>query len=119
MIRFEPLSQTAIKVVASGKLTADDFRLLAPPVDAMIDRRWPVRVLVDASGFDGWENFRAFESHAGFVKTRQMYVERLAVIVGRDWQKWLVETLRMFLHPDAKSFDSAQEGEAMRWILEA
>jgi len=119
MIKFEALSQSAFRVAASGQLTADDFRLLAPQVDAMIDRRRPVRALVDASGFEGWENFKAFELHAGFVKTHQMYVQRLAVIAGRDWQEWLVETLRMFLHPDAKAFDPTQEGEAVRWILEA
>jgi hypothetical protein len=74
--------------------------------------------LVDARQFAGWENLKAFEIHAGFVKTHQMYVERLGVIASHDWQHWVVDTMRMFLHPEAKAFDASQEAEALRWIAE-
>ena len=84
MIRFEPLSASAIKVVLSETLTVADFRQLGPQIDAMIDRNRRIRVLIDATEFGGWENFKAFEVHTGFVKLHQMYVERLAVIAGHD-----------------------------------
>lgn len=118
MIRFEPISASAMKVVPSDKLTVADFRLLGPQIDALIDRSGRIRLLIDATQFGGWENFKAFEIHTGFVKTHQMYVERLAVITGHAWQHWLVDTLRMFLHPEAKAFERGQEGEAMQWIAE-
>jgi SpoIIAA-like len=118
MIRLEPISAAAMKVVPSEKLTVADFRQLGPQIDAMIDRSGRIRVVVDVTEFGGWENLKAFEIHAGFVKTHQMYVERLALIAGHDWQDWLVDTLRMFLHPQAKAFEKRHEGEAMRWIAE-
>ena len=118
MIRFEPISASATKVVLSETLTVADFRQLGPQLDAMIDRHGRIRLLIDATDFGGWESFKAFELHTGFVKTHQMYVERLAVIVGRDWQRWLVDTLRMVLHPEAKAFDKGREAEAARWIAE-
>jgi SpoIIAA-like len=118
MIKFEPISVNALKIVASEKLTVADFRLLSPQVDTMIDRSGRIRLLIEAAQFDGWENLKAFETHAGFIKTHQMYVDRLAVIASRQWQHWIVDTMRMFLHPQAKAFDQGQEGEAMRWIAE-
>jgi hypothetical protein len=118
MISFEPISASAMKVVVSEKLTVADFRQLGPQIDAMVDRSGRIRLLIDATEFGGWENFKAFEVHAGFVKMHQMYVERLAVIAGHDWQHWLVDTLRMFLHPEAKAFDKGRESEAMHWIAE-
>ncbi len=118
MIKFEPISAIALKVVLSDTLTVADFRQLGPQIDTMIDRSGRIRLLIDATEFGGWENFKAFELHAGFVKMHQMYVDRLAVIAGHDWQHWLVDTLRMFLHPEAKAFDKERESEAMHWIVE-
>jgi hypothetical protein len=119
MIKFEPIAANALRIVLSQNLTEADFRLLSPQVDAMIDRAGRIRLLIDASQFDGWESFMAFELHSGFVKTHQMFVDRLAVIAGHGWQRWLVDTMRMFLHRDAKVFDPGQEGEAVRWIEDA
>ena len=38
MIKAEPISANALKLAPQGKLTAADFRALAPRVDAMIER---------------------------------------------------------------------------------
>jgi hypothetical protein len=31
-----------------------------------------------------------FGNHTGFAKTYQQKVDRIAVIVARDWQRWLI-----------------------------
>jgi hypothetical protein len=74
-------------------------------------------LLIDASGFDGWENIAAFENHAGFVKIHQQKVDRIAVIVAHDWQHWLVGAVRMFLHPEVRAYDERHENEALKWIV--
>jgi hypothetical protein len=33
------------------------------------------------------------------------------------WQHWLVETIRMFLHPEARAFDKSRKDEARQWVL--
>ena len=73
-------------------------------------------MLIDASKFSGWENITAFENHAGFVKNHEKNVERIAVIVAQDWQRWLIGTVRIFLHPKVKAYDQGHEGEALQWI---
>jgi hypothetical protein len=116
MIKTEPISAKVLKIVPSGKLTEDDFRLLAREVDAMIAKSGQIRLLIDASGFGGWENFAGFQAHGSFIKNHQRNVERLAVIVGHGWQHWLVDTVRMFLHPDARAFEKNREYEAQEWV---
>jgi hypothetical protein len=39
------------------------------------------------------------------------------VIVGRDWQHWLIGAVRMFLHPEVKAYDKSHESEALQWII--
>jgi hypothetical protein len=51
------------------KIKADEFRQIAPQVDSIISQYGKIRLLIDASGFNGWENIAAFENHAGFVKS--------------------------------------------------
>ncbi len=118
MIKAEPISANALKLAPQGKLTAADFRALAPRVDAMIERSGQIRLLIDATQFDGWDSFEGFKTHAAFIRAHQRHVERLAVIAGHDWQRWLIDLARMVLHPDARAFDKAQEGEAIQWITE-
>ena len=72
-----------------------------------------IRLLIDASRLEGWENIAALENHAAFVKAHQQEVERIAVIARHEWQHWLVGAVRVFLHPDVKVFDKGDENAAL------
>jgi hypothetical protein len=118
MIQIQVISDNAVRVTPLGKLRAEDFRRIAPEIDAVIAQYGKIRLLIDASGFGGWENLAGFEYHAGFVKSHMQKVERIAVITAHDWQQWLVGAVRLFVHPDIKAYDKRQEGQAIAWILE-
>jgi hypothetical protein len=111
------ISGNVLRIAAPDKLKTDDFRQIAPQVDSIISRYGKVRLLIDASGFNGWENIAAFENHAGFVKNHQQKVDRIAVIVAHDWQHWLIGAVRVFLHPEVRAFDKSHESEALKWIV--
>ena len=117
MIETEQISDRVLKVTVPEKLSAGDFRQLAPQIDFLLQQQGSIRLLVDASNFDGWENLAAFEKHIGFVKTHHQKVERIAVIVGRNWQYWVIGTMRLFLHPEVQTFDKGRESEAQKWIM--
>ena len=119
MIAIESVSPNAFRLAPSGKLTEDDFARLTPTIDAAITEHGQVRLMIDASSFRGWDSFAAFERHVGFVRTHQRKVERLAVVTGHDWQEWLVDTMRMFLHPEARAFAKDREADALQWLLAA
>jgi len=116
MIKTEIISPNALRIVVPVKLKVDDFRQIAPQVDSIIRKYGKIRLLIDASQFSGWENIAAFENHAIFVKNHQDRVERIAVIVGHDWQHWLIGMVRIFVHPDVRAYGQGQESEAVQWI---
>ena len=118
MIKTELIGANALKIIAPDKLKADDFHQIMPQVDSLIGQRGKIRLLIDASGFNGWENIAAFENHAGFVKDHQQKIERLAVIIAHEWQRWLVGAVRVFVHPEVKAYDQSEASEALQWILE-
>jgi len=117
MIKTDIISGNVLRILPPEKLKVDDFRQIAPQVDSIISRYGKIRLLIDASGFNGWENIAAFENHAGFVKSHQQKVDRIAVIVARDWQHWLVGAVRIFLHPEVRAYDKSRESEALKWIV--
>jgi hypothetical protein len=118
MIKAEIISANVLKIVAPEKIKADDFLQLAPQVDSIISRHGRIRLLIDASHFEGWENITAFERHAGFIKDHQQKVGRIAVIAQHDWQHWLVGAVRMFLHPEVRAYDKSHESDALQWIIQ-
>ena len=117
MIKTDIISGNVLRIMAPEKLKAGDLRQIAPQVDSIISRYGKIRLLIDASGFNGWENIAAFENHAGFVKNHQQKVERIAVIAGHDWQHWLIGAVRIFLHPEVRAYDKSHESEALKWIV--
>ena len=116
MIKTEIIAPGVLQIIAPEKPTADDFSDLAPQVESIMKQQGQIRLLIDASRLQGWENITALEKHAGFVKAHQQKVERIAVIAPHDWQHWLVGAVKVFLHPDVRVFDKGDEREALQWL---
>ena len=68
MIKTDIVSNNLLRITAPEKLNADDFHQITLQVDSIISRYGKIRLLIDASASNGWENIAAFENHAGFVK---------------------------------------------------
>ena len=117
MIKADIISTNALRIIAPKKLKAEDFRQLRPQIDSLINRRGKIRLLIDGSEFEGWENIAAVQAHAGFVRSHQQKIERIAVIARHDWQHWVIGAARMFLHPEVRAYDRKHENEALQWIV--
>jgi SpoIIAA-like len=118
MIKPALLAPNILKVVAPTRLSTDDFEEMRLLVDPIVREFGSIRLLIDASALEGWNNIAAFEKHAGFVKSHQQMVERVAVIAPHEWQHWLVGAVRVFLHPHVRAFERSQADAALRWIEE-
>jgi len=118
MIKTEIISGNALQIIMPETIKSDDFRQLAPQVDAIIAQYGKIKLFIDASKFSGWESVEVFETHINFVKTHQEKVERIAVITGYVWQNWLVSFAKMFVHPAIRSYDRDMANEALEWVLE-
>jgi hypothetical protein len=118
VIKLEIIAPGVLKIITPVKLTIDDIAELTPKVDSILKRAGKIRLLIDASRLEGWENTAALERHAAFVKARQQEVERVAVIVAHEWQHWLVGAVKVFLHPAVRVFDRADANATLKWIAD-
>lgn len=116
MIKTEVIAPGVLKIIAPEQLDSGDFSDVAPQVESIIKQQGEIRLLIDASRLEGWENITALETHAAFVKAHQQKVERIAVIARHDWQHWLVGAVKVFLHPEVRAFDEGEESKALRWL---
>ncbi len=119
MLRAEIISGNTLRLTLSGELTADDFARVAPEVDSIMSRYGKIKALIDASGFSGWKDLKAFERHVVFIKDHQRKIDRVAAIVAHKWQHWLAGTFRLLLHPEVRAYDKAEENKALEWLAEA
>jgi len=117
MIKTNIIATNALRIWAPKKLTAKDFRQLRPQIDSLINQHGTIRLLIDGSEFEGWENIAAIQAHAGFIRSHQQKIERIAVIARHAWQRWMIGAARMFLHPEIKVYDQKHENEALQWII--
>jgi hypothetical protein len=117
MIKTDIISANALRLIAPKKLKAEDFRQLRPQIDSLISQHGKIRLLIDGSEFDGWDNIAAFQAHVGFIRSHQQKIERIAVIARHDWQHWVIGAVRMLLHPEVRAYDRNHENEALQWIV--
>jgi hypothetical protein len=118
VIKIENITSNIVKVTVPETLKDGDFLQLTPKADAFIRKYGKIRLLVDASGFNGWENTAAFEKHMGFVKAHQKSVERGALIAGHAWQHWVAGVFKIFVHPEIRVFAKDEGDAALAWIRE-
>ncbi len=116
MIKMEFVEDNIAKITIPEILHADDFIQFIPLAEEFIRRHGSIRLLIDATQFNGWQDMKAFEAHMGFVKSHQGKVERIAIIAGHSWQHWLAGVFKIFVHPEISVFDKGEEIDAMRWI---
>jgi hypothetical protein len=93
MITLDVIAPGVLKIVAPAKLSADDFAQLAPKIDSILKHQGEIRVLVDATQLEGWDNVATLEKHAAFVKAsgeggadRRYRAARLAALAGGGGQ---------------------------------
>ena len=75
-----------VEITIMEKLRLEDFKDFEEKVDVLIKEHGNIRVLIDASGFDGWENLDAAEHHFSFVKGHHEKIKNLAVVAGHMWR---------------------------------
>lgn len=116
MIRIENISTNIVKIKASRKITYTDFQRITPDIDKLIKKHGEIKLLIDATELTGWRGFHAFRQHIGFVITHQKHVEKIAVIISHNWQRCVAGVMRMFVHPQIRTFDKNHEKEAKEWV---
>jgi len=118
MIVIESITSNVIKFRITDSLKVGDFSSFAPRIDALIQEKGTIRLLLDGTLFKGWENIEAAQEHFTFIKNHHTKVEKIALIAGHTWQHWLAAFANLFIQPDIKVFDAKDTSAALKWITE-
>ncbi|MGB2079600.1 MAG: STAS/SEC14 domain-containing protein [Vibrio sp.] len=105
-----------IAVKAVGTLTHDDYEQFAPMIEAAVVKvNMPkIKLLFDAREFEGWE-LRAAWDDVKLGLTLGAEFDKIAIYGMSDWQDWLANFGRLFVHGELKTFDNKEQ--AVDWLV--
>ena len=106
-----------LTVLASEKLTREDYQQFVPEFERLIEKRGRIRVLFDMQDFHGWQAGALWEDIKFDVKHFRD-IERVAIIGETKWEKWMATFCRPFTTAAIRYFDHSQADEARQWIEE-
>ena len=109
-------SSSLIEVTVTGQLRAEDFSSVAQQVDKFIEQHDKVSVLLDLTGFHGWEDVAAARTHFRFIKDHHKRIEQIAVVASKTWQHWIAAVVGTFISAKEKCFGEHQKDEARNWL---
>jgi len=118
MLEVLTAADNVVELALKGTIHATDFTKIEQHVDELIAKHGAIRLLLDASEFEGWQDVNAARTHFLFVKEHHARVERIAVLGDHQWQHWLASAISVFLHPDVKCFGSDEKHSALKWLAE-
>lgn len=101
-----------------GRISESDIKdTVGPQVDKMLRRYAHIKgVLIDASDFEGWEDFSAFIAHMAFIRDHHDKIGKVAIMNCHKYRDVLQYVTALV--PDTKFhfYDKQQEEEAEQWL---
>src|SRR5881227_3966144 len=89
MLTLEPSPAAFLRIRATGRLHAGDYRRFEPAFAAELGRRTPpVPLLLDMRGFAGWTPAGLLRELQWDLRNRLNF-SAIAVIGDRHWHRWI------------------------------
>jgi hypothetical protein len=118
MVQIESIEGNTIGVKVVDKLTDEDYKnVLVPGLEQVLESHDKVRVLVDATDFEGWNPAAAWDDVTFGMKHRNDF-EKLAIVGGKEWMNWGAKLGARFMSGAVKTFSSEELEQAREWIEE-
>ncbi len=97
----------------SGDVAREDYEILEPAVQTIVDESGSVRLLLDLTDFR-WEKVEAWGADFRFGKKYHRSIERMALVGQHEWEKWLTRLAEPFYAQQARYF--ADVDQAWSWL---
>ncbi len=104
-----------IGIKIDGKLTKDDYGVLIPYLENLINECGTLNLLCDMTQFSGmeiaafWEDFKFSISHLRDFK-------RIAIMGDERWLDWYTKIINPLVKTEVHYFQLAQIKEAWEWV---
>jgi hypothetical protein len=105
----------SVGILVDGKLTKDDYGILIPYFENLINECGPLNLLWDMNKFEGveieafWQEFKFNIRHLGDFK-------RMAIVGDQRWLEWLTKVFIPFVKTDVKYFPPQEIQDAWKWV---
>ena len=100
---------------ATGTLTKADFAGFSDEFDRQVRERGKLRILFDATQFDGWSSTGIWEE-LKFDVEHNHDISRLAFVGDKKWQETFVKALKPFTFGATRYFEESEMSEAQEWL---
>jgi len=106
-----------LSVMVRGKLKKQDYDMLMPEMEKVIDQYGKMRLLIELRDFHGWSASAAWKDTKLGVKHFKD-IERLAIVGENRWEKGMAFIAKPFTMAKVHYFDIAERDNAERWLKE-
>jgi hypothetical protein len=104
-----------LEVKVSGKLAAEDYEILEPGVDKLIDDAGKIKILFVMHDFHGWDVGAVWED-IKFATKHCRDIEKVAMVGENTWEKWMAAICKPFTMSSVKYFDAGEDQAAREWL---
>ncbi len=106
-----------MRIKPVGKLTHEDYELMVPMLESALEGVFTpeIRLLVDASEWNGWELRAAWDDFKLGLKHGGEFV-KIAIVGHSQWQKMLSQIGSWFVSGDIRYFEKPQQ--ALDWLFD-
>ena len=118
MLEEIPVNEPDIYAIrARGRLTHEDYARWIPRIEALLQERRPISLLVELVDFQGWEREAVWDD-LRFGLEHDADLRRIAIVGEHGWQKLLVKLIRPFFTAELRYFDREEIDRAWAWLRE-
>lgn len=116
MIAYKEIENTNIaEIMIEGKVSEDEFDMIAPKIKSFIDRKGKIRVVEEVKDFEGVE-LSSIWDHMKLHLSNMKDVERVALISDNSAIRNASKLTTLFTSGEVKTYESHQRAEAHAWV---
>ncbi len=104
-----------LAVLATAKLSIEDYEHFVPEVERLIKQEGKIRLLFHMRDFHGWDAGALWED-IKFDLKHFADIERLAIVGEAKWEEWMAAFCKPFPSAEIRYFDQSQAKEARSWV---
>jgi SpoIIAA-like len=106
-----------LHVVASAKLSHQDYQRFVPEFERLIGQHGKIRILFEMADFHGWDAAAVWDDLKIDVK-HFADIEKIAMVGDKKWEKSMSIFCKPFTTATIRYFDRVNLPEAQAWLLE-
>jgi hypothetical protein len=106
-----------LEIVASGKLTVDDYSQVRPGLEVALEQHGCLKFLVELRDFEGFEAGALWEDIRFDIKYRDQ-IGRTAIVGDNKWEEIGTRISKLFFSSELRFFYDDQKEAALNWINE-